>query len=87
MPVKRRRTKRRLDPRAELEAWADYFDLGIAFTCSWEDVGLSSEAEMREAAPAAWGRVGRAFLDGGMSWNNSGIPWALEEFGEPEQCH
>jgi hypothetical protein len=86
MPVKRRNSKRRVDHRAEIEAWSGLFDCGIDFFDDLEPFGYVTDNERTEAAPEAWRRLGRQFLDivaaGEWPWRKS-RPWALDQFGEP----
>jgi hypothetical protein len=86
MPVKRHIAKRRISPEAELEAWEMMFSSGYDFFYALEELGYASEAEARAAAPEAWARLGRAFLesydrDGERAMH--GTPWAEEQFGVP----
>lgn len=97
MPVKRRLAKRRIDPAAELAAWAGTFETGHDFFDELRDLGVTAHherfvdretrdqqrAELHELTRAAWHRLGRTYLN-----NQSGEPvecWALDTFGEP-QC-
>lgn len=72
MPVKRRRGKRRLHPRAELEAWSGAFECGHDFFSELEEIGFPNHVggrqfdlteEFREAARDAWNRLGAAFME------------------------
>jgi hypothetical protein len=94
MPVKRRHTKRRMTPEAELDAWRDVFDSGFdLFGDAEELTGLvepchirfdadraEGERLWREAASDAWARLGGLFL---TDWRGDGVPWAAEQFGRP----
>ena len=85
MPVKRRATKRRLDPVSEAESWACYFHCGFDLLCAlhW-DLGLDSREAIEAAAPDAWARLGRIYIDHGLGDGfDSHEPWALQQFGEP----
>lgn len=94
MPVKRRATKRRLSPEAELDAWRSVFESGHDFFGDasalagiaepvWLDPADRAEGERvwREAAQQAWRRLGAAFL---ATYAGEGEPWALQVFGRPE---
>jgi hypothetical protein len=90
MPVKSRRAKRRLDPAAELEAWAmtfetgrDYFNDLVPFCFPH---GSAGEDEVYAAAPEAWRRLGAMFMAIWEPTAHRPLPWALEEFGDP-RCH
>ena len=82
MPVKRRGSKRRLDPIAEARAWACAFQSQFDFFGDLEEFGLTDDRAVLEAMPDAWRRLGRVVLHNGMADDN-GKPWALEQFGEP----
>lgn len=82
MPVKRRANKRRIDPAVELEAWGPFFESGLpGFAGDLEELGHHDQEAMRAAAPDAWSRLGRLFLD---RRERADQPWALREFGAPE---
>ncbi|MGI8705147.1 MAG: hypothetical protein ACR2JJ_05045 [Sphingomicrobium sp.] len=85
MPVKRRLAKRRVDPRAELEAWEcifdshhDFFGDLRRFGVPLDPYGRPDDATAREA----WNRLGQLYLDSRPP--NPRPPWALEAFGEPD---
>jgi hypothetical protein len=94
MPVKRRASKRRLSPEAELEAWRCLFETGCDFFgdaaeltgllepvhVRFDDQRAEAERRWREAAQDAWHRLGAAFL---ANWTEEGEPWAVREFGTP----
>lgn len=82
MPVKRRASKRRVDPRAEVEAWETVFECEYDFFGDLEPWGFTSDEEKYAAAPDAWQRLGAMFLE---TYDNPDkpIPWALEAFGPP----
>ncbi len=91
MPVKRRISKRRVSPDVEVEAWATLFATGHDFFCDLKEWGFVRESfapgtAARAAAPEAWARLGRIFLDRRMGDGFNGEPWALKQFGEPETC-
>jgi len=89
MPVKKRATKRRLDPVAEAQLWATMFTTGWDFFGDLKDVGIDDTDAARTAAPDAWRRLGRNYLnrDMGADYNCGTLgSWALREFGEPEEC-
>ncbi len=86
MPVKRRISKRRVSPDAEVEAWATAFATGWDFFGDLKPFGLETYDQIREAAPEAWKRLGRIFLDRRMGDDFNGPNWALEQIGEPETC-
>lgn len=99
MPVRRRKSKRRVNPATEAEAWACVFQTGHDFfgeaadLCGVPEPGSVWPPEARAeaqgpwtaAARAAWGRVGRLYLDT-LHDPVTRTAWALEQFGEPEQC-
>lgn len=96
MPVKRRIEKRRVDPRAEADAWRCMFDCGHDFFDDLRDIGVTSHhdphppqalaekqrAELREATEAAWHRLGDLWLRSNPPAAGK-TPWALQTFGEP----
>ena len=86
MPVKRRKSKRRMTPAAELAEWESTFECGAAFAGDPEALGFSSQDQMRAAVPKAWARLGELFM---ATWEPTDVrttPWALEQFGEPKTC-
>jgi hypothetical protein len=87
MPVRRRQSKRRLDPAAEVRAWAELFEVGYDFFGDLEPLGFDgrqdSDRAAREAAPEAWRRLGAAFL--AQRELTAKVPWALEQFGMPSE--
>ncbi|ODS02077.1 hypothetical protein AUC71_02395 [Methyloceanibacter marginalis] len=86
MPVKRRAHKRRVDPRAELEAWSSWFESGVAFDGDLIDLGLANDADdvFKAVAKDAWKRLGELFLESWTPDNVRETPWAQEQFGEPK---
>lgn len=86
MPQNRRRTKRRADPVSEVEAWAATFAGGWDVFGDLRPFGLGTPAAIREAAPDAWRRLGRLYIDRdlGADFNSgTGGSWALTKFGQP----
>jgi len=88
MPRRQRQAKRRASPEAELEAWATLFATGHDFFSDLKEWGFVRESfapgtAARAAAPEAWKRLGRIFLDRGLGDAFNGEPWALKQFGEP----
>ncbi len=91
MPRRHRQAKRRVAPEAEAEAWATLFATGYDFFGALKEWGFERElfapgTAARAAAPEAWARLGRIFLDRRMGDGFNGEPWALKQFGEPETC-
>ena len=83
VPVKRRVDKRRLDWRAELEAWSSMFESGLAFDDDLTPLGLPPNPQESVIAEA-WQRLGGLFLAHHGRKDCLGRPvWALERFGEP----
>ena len=94
--AKRRTLKRRIDPKAQAEAWAMMFKSGYDFLQDAADfTGLKEPRHVyppddREeasrawnaAARAAWRRVGHLHL----AEHGAEDCWALEQFGAPESC-
>ena len=94
MPRKLRAAKERYDAEAEVERWSMMFECGADY---FRESGVTLpldiwppedrppfERALREAARAAWQRVGARFLerrDGANEWRDT--PWALEQFGDP----
>lgn len=86
MPVKRRSQKRRVDPRAEVEAWAMVFQAGYDFFGELRDfgVGLSEHGVPDRSATAdAWARLGHLFMESEHA-DPQRECWAAREFGEPD---
>ena len=86
MPAKRRHSKRRVGPLAEAEAWTATFAGGWDIFGDLKAHGLDTPEAIRAAAPGAWRRFGRLYvdLDLGAHFNcGTGGSWALREFGEP----
>lgn len=98
MPVKRKKAKRRIDPKAECAAFAcvfhcgnDWFDEASDFTGLPQPHRIWPPEAREEAQRAwdaaiedAWHRVGHLFL---ATWEPDAArstPWALETFGEPK---
>ena len=85
MPVKRRAGKRRMDWRAELEAWKSAFECGTDF---FDELGFENDVLLRAAMPEVWARLGGALLDEmdaqGRDPRAGRWPfYALEQFGDP----
>ena len=86
MPRKRRAGKRRIDPTAEADAWAQVFDceydlFGELAAFGGVEMGESGRPA-REVIEAAWRRLGATFLDR-RPYDPHHTPWALATFGEP----
>ena len=86
MPRRRRLSKNRITDEIGLRAWSRAFFSGFDFLGELRPLGIETQEELRAAAPGAWARWGRAWLDSRAYrvWRRS---WALDTFGEPEQCH
>lgn len=85
MPVKRRVDKRRIDPAAEAEAWAEVFTSGHDYFGDLRDYGVELDAYDRapdEIVRAAWQRLGPIYL-ASRKPDAALTPWALTTFGEP----
>lgn len=88
MPRKRTHAKRRMDAWTGAKAWADVFRAGFAvFDDFTDETGVETGPNGRvplEAAAAAWGEYGSAFLELYGHETAPGRPsWAIEQFGEP----
>ncbi len=88
MPRRQRQAKRRVSPEAEVEAWATLFATGHDFFSDLKEWGFEIElfdpgTAARAAAPEAWKRLGRMFIDRGLGDAFNGETWALRQFGEP----
>lgn len=91
MPRRQRQAKRRNSPEIEAEAWATLFATGRDFFDDLKEWGFRRElfapgTAARAAAPEAWKRLGRIFLDRGLGDGFLCETWALKQFGEPETC-
>jgi hypothetical protein len=83
MPVKRRVSKRRVDARAELDAWQSTFDAGVTFDGDLQCVGITGHPTVDQVAEA-WRRLGARFIaERGHRTDTGATHWALEQFGEP----
>lgn len=96
MPVKRRHSKRRTDPFANIETWRSVLECGYDFFDDLAELGIrdpatvwppDARAEAAEtfltAATAAWGRHGAIIME---TWKPNSVrqlPWAHEQFGAP----
>lgn len=97
MPVKRRPGKRRIGDAAEVEAWSELFTCGYDYFGDLRPYGFhgagDADREARAAAPEAWKRLGKVYLE--TVWANRNrsdgqrqMPWAVQEFGKPwEKAH
>ena len=88
MPVKRKRSKRRVDPVAEAEAWATAFASGHDFFNDLAPFGIEGAA-IREAMPEAWSRLGKIYIDrnlgAGFAPHDAGELYALVTFWRPQE--
>jgi len=95
MPVKRKQVKHR-GFAAEAEAWSGVFECGDDFfndllPLGFQTTGIGGDSgeAARAAAPEAWQRLGGAYYLAHL-WPQQQphsvfkIPWALEQFGDPE---
>ena len=83
MPRKRTHGKRRLDWRAELEAWSTMFECGFAWDGDLMPLGLSPKPEPA-VIEEAWKRLGPQFIAArGRRTGTGQALWAIEQFGEP----
>ena len=101
MPIKRRASKRRIDPAAEIEIFASVFESGFDLFSDasdhlgltepvhirWDDQRENGERLWREAIGSAWHRLGSHFIAQRGWVGEGGHPlWALERFGEPSHA-
>lgn len=96
MPIKRRRDKRRANVPAD--AWNTLFLSGHDYLGDLDALGLPeplccppdsaarerAEAAWREAARAAWGLYGAAYMRTWQPTPTRALPWAAEAFGLPK---
>jgi hypothetical protein len=93
MPVKRRQTKRRLGDAGEVQAWSELFACGYDFFGDLEPFGFpgrDADRAARAAAPEAWKRLGKVYMETVWAARGPGqpdTPWAVEQFGDPKECH
>lgn len=92
IPVKRRRSKRRVSDLALAEAWAMTFRGGYDFMGDLQDLGISEAAMSRDvfraAAAEAWDKFGLAFLarwEPDVTTPTADRLWAVQEFGLPRE--
>lgn len=88
MPVKRRQTKRRMDPRAEAQAWEMVFTCGYDFFGELQRFGIDLRcAKLNEetlaVANEAWSRLGHIFMANWDAEKERRMPWAYDQFEEP----
>lgn len=87
MPVKRRTSKRRVDPARDYEVWSSIFDAGIDFFGELAEIGVPSNEYNKpdaECACAAWERWGSRYIaEKGREDQRGRQVWALRQFGEP----
>ncbi|RWA62131.1 hypothetical protein [Mesorhizobium sp.] len=84
MPVKRRNGKKHVS--AQVEAWAELFQTGFDGFGDLTDLGYTIEHDHPQKladAPAAWARLGPAFLASRPEWWSGEPAWALQKFGDP----
>jgi hypothetical protein len=83
MLVKRRIPKKRFSRTSELDSWGTLFECGHDY---FSETGFANEADARAAAREVWQRLGAKFLARRRAdtpeWRE--VPWALEQFGVPE---
>lgn len=85
MPRKKRNEKRRIDPRAECEAWEGVFIGGHDFFGEARALGVRLDDHGKpdpDDAAEAWHRLGTLFLADRRP-DPKCLPWALATFGEP----
>jgi hypothetical protein len=82
---KRRSTTTGLSTEDELKAWRMYFSTGADYFHDLKVLGiLRTHVAQRQAAEAAWQRLGSAFLATWAPTPSRPTPWALDELGNPE---
>ncbi|WP_212031266.1 hypothetical protein [Bradyrhizobium sp. JYMT SZCCT0428] len=74
---------------AEVAAWGEVFSCGYDFFGELEPFGFpggDADRAARAAAPEAWLRLGRSWLEAGAHKGpgKADVPWAIEQFGYPE---
>src|SRR5262245_21801572 len=97
MPVKARRSKRRLNDAAEGKDWSRVFWGGPQdYLRQLQPFGIFTEEELIAAAPGAWARHGLSYLRGRFDYGSLPLasltfgkaiayePWALRTFGWPK---
>lgn len=84
MPVRKRKNRKHA-AAGTLEDWEWTFHMGWPCTGDlWGIVELEENGQPpREAAEAAWRRLGAAFMEEFEARNEPFTPWALDEFGDP----
>lgn len=86
MPVKRRTSKRRIDPETEYRNWQAYLESGCAFAGELEAIGFpeaENDPALPEAAREAWHRLGARVIAEYQPTPSYPRPWGLSQFGEP----
>jgi hypothetical protein len=84
VPVKRRHSKRRIDPAHEYAIWAAIFDCGYDFFGELAEIGVPADEHGRpdlEWAAEAWNRHGERYL--AETADRERPFWAEREFGRP----
>ncbi len=89
--MKLRRAKARMSPAEEAHLWSEVFDHGCFLLAGTAELLGVDEKYPEAAARLAWRRLGRLYLAKGLGrregYEECGRGrWALDEFGEPEQC-
>lgn len=87
MPRRIRRTKRRFNSAAEIDAWSMMFCYGRDYFNDLEDIGFVTVAQIIAALPEAWRRLGVDFMArwaqmGSVEKGNRKFPWAHDQFGK-----
>lgn len=86
MPVRRRVSKQKIGPAAELAAWSELFSTGYDFFGDLDVLGFEGSGDAdraaRVAAEEAWARLGEMFM---ATWelDHPTEPWALQQWGKP----
>ncbi len=83
MATKRTRKTRPARP-SEARAWKMLFLSGYDFFSDLEIIGIHNDTEARLAAPEAWRQYGPQFMAEFEPTDAVPVPWALEQFGEPD---
>ena len=82
MPVKHRTSKRRVSPDHLLMLWTERFEHGWGGFAAEEAELAELVGDVDQAVEGAWREFGAQFLRE-RDARNTGVPWALERFGEP----
>ena len=72
-----------LAAEAQLKAWSMMFEFGHDYFHELRDFGIDNDDAARKAAPSAWRRLGKSYMQSWRPTPSRAMPSAFDEFGEP----